>query len=178
MFGYRWSVGVFARAKTFIRLIAALLLLPGIALAGDKEPFAVLQLGSAGEWSAPDGGSGFGPTAALEFAAIKDRLLIEAGVTSLFSRGQSEQDATLVFKKPFDLSPTVEFEPGIGPQWNHTTAGGRTTDSLSAEAVLDFMVWPARERKFGWFLEPSYNYNFGNRQQSVGMSAGLLIGIP
>jgi hypothetical protein len=159
-------------------VIAALPMFPGMALSEDKGPFAVVQLGGAGAWSLPDGGSSFGPTAALEFTAIKNRLAIEVGVTSLFSRGQAEHDTSLVFKKPFDLSPTVELEPGIGPQWIHTTGAGRTTDSLGVEAVLDFMFWPAHERKLGWFLEPSYSYDFGKRQQSLGVSAGLLIAIP
>ena len=159
-------------------VIAVLPVFPGMALAEDKGPFAVVQLGGAGDWNLPDGGSSFGPTAALEFAAIKNWLAIEVGVTSLFSRGQAEQDTSLVFKKPFDLSPTVEFEPGIGLQWIHTTGAGRTTDSPGVEAVLDFMFWPTHERKVGWFLEPSFSYDFGKHQQSLGVSAGLLIAIP
>jgi hypothetical protein len=72
----------------------------------------------------------------------------------------------------------MEFEPGIGPAWVHTVGGGRTTDSVAGEVVFDFMFWPTRERKFGWFFEPGYSYDFGRKQQSLGVSAGLLIAIP
>jgi hypothetical protein len=115
--------------------------------------------------------------AAVEFTPIKNWLEIEAGVTSLFSRGTTEWDTGLVFKKPFELSPNIEFEPGAGPQWIHTVAGGRTTNSLGVEAQLDFMFWPMAERKLGWFLEPTYGYDFAKGQQSFGVNVGLLIPI-
>jgi hypothetical protein len=175
---HRALIWVLERGKTLVWVIAALLLFAATASAEEAEPFAVVQLGAAGEWGLPNGGSSFGPTAAVEFTPVKNWLEVEAGVTSLLSRGQTEWDTDFLFKKPFDLSPTVEFEPGIGPAWVHTTGGGRTTDSVAAEVVFDFMFWPTRERKFGWFLEPSYNYDFGKGQQSFGVSVGLLIGIP
>jgi hypothetical protein len=170
---------VFSRRRTSIGFMAALLLFAGAALAEDKDPAAVVEIGGAGEWSLNNGGSSFGPVAAVEVTLLKDWLEIEAGVTSLFSRGQTEWDADFVLKKPFDLSPSVELEPGIGPEWIHTTGGGRTTDALAGEAVLDVMVWPTRDRKLGWFLEPSYSYSFSkDHEQSLGMSVGLLIAIP
>jgi len=168
-------VGVFARGHM---LAASLLLLAGAAHGEDKEPFAVVELGGAGEWSLSGEGSNLGPTAAVEFAPIAHWLEIETGVSTLFGRGQTEWETGLLFKKPFDLSPNVEFEPGIGPAWMHASSGGRTTDSVAAEAALDFMFWPAGERKFGWFLEPSYSYSFGNNQRSLGVTVGLLITIP
>ena len=167
-----------SKHRAFICAIGALLLFAATASAEEKEPLAVVQLGAAGEWGLPNGGSSFGPTAAIEFTTIKNWLEVETGVTSLFSRGQTEWDTDFLFKKPFDLSPTVEFEPGIGSAWVHTVGGGRTTNSIAGEVVFDFMFWPTRERKFGWFLEPSYSYDFGRRQQSLGGSAGLLIAIP
>jgi hypothetical protein len=54
-----------------------------------------------------------------------------------------------------------------------------TTNSVGAEAVLDFMFWPSRRHRFGWYLEPGYEYNFGRgHEQSIGISGGLLIAIP
>lgn len=156
----------------------ALLLMAGAALAEDKEPIAIFELGVAGEWGLNSGSSSFGPTAAVEFTPIKNWLEIETGVTSLFSKGQTEWDTDFVFKKPFDLSPNIEFEPGIGPVWMHTVGGGRTTNGIGAEAVLDFMFWPTADRKYGWFLEPSYTYSFASgHEQSFGVSGGLLIPI-
>jgi hypothetical protein len=50
----------------------------------------------------------------VEFEPIKDRLLIEAGLTPFFDNsGHAEWDFDLVFRHPFELSKTVEFEPGI-----------------------------------------------------------------
>jgi hypothetical protein len=96
----------------------------------------------------------------------------------LYRRGQSEWDTDFVFKRPFDLSPSVEFEPGIGPVWIHTVSGGRSTDAIGAEAVAESMFWPTPDRKFGWFLEPSYTCSFGpGHEQSLGVSVGLLIPI-
>jgi hypothetical protein len=164
--------------KMLMAFIAALLF-AGAAQAEDKGSFAVVELGGAGEWGLNGDGSRFGPVAAVEFTPIKNWLVIETGITTLFSRGQTEWDTDLIFKKPFDLSPTVEFEPGIGPVWMHTVGGIGRTDSIGAEAVLDFMFWPTKDRKFGWFLEPSYSYSFSQgHEQSLGVSVGLLIPIP
>ena len=61
----------------------------------------------------------------------------------------------------------------------HLRWNGRVTNSFSAEIAGDFMFWPTGEHRFGWFLEPTYDYSFaGGHQQSIGMSGGLLIGIP
>lgn len=157
----------------------ALLLLAATAFAEDKESLAVFELGAAGEWDLnKGGGSSFGPTAAVEFTVIKDWLAIETGVAPLLSPGQTEWDTDFVFKKPFELSPSVEFEVGIGPAWLHTISGGRTTDAVAAETVLDFMIWPTPDRKYGWFIEPSYTHSFSNgHEQSFGVSGGLLIPI-
>jgi hypothetical protein len=120
----------------------ALLLIAGAALAEDKEALAILQLGAAREWGLNSGASSFGPTAAVEFNPIKNWLAIETGVTTLFSKGQTEWDTDFIFKKPFDLSPNVEFEPGIGPVWIHTVGNGRTTNAIGAEVIAEFMFWP------------------------------------
>jgi hypothetical protein len=40
------------------------------------------------------------------------------------------------------------------------------------------MFWPTTERKYGWFVEPSYTYSFARgHDQSFGVSGGLLIPI-
>jgi hypothetical protein len=170
-------VCVNAYGMALIAFIAAQLLSAGTALAEDKEPFAIFEFGLAGDWGLNGGGgSSFGPTATVEFTAIKNWLEIETGVATLFRHGQTEWDTDFVFKKPFDLSPSVEFEPGVGPVWIHTLGGGRTSDAIGLEALADFMFWPTPDRKYGWFLEPSYTYSFaGGRGQSFGVGVGLLI---
>jgi hypothetical protein len=162
-------------------LMAALLLFRGLSFGQTKEeePAAVLELGGAAEHSPNGSGSNFGPTIAVEITPIEDWLELEGGVTSFFSRGNAEWDTDLLFKKPWTLSDKVEFMFGLGPERVHTTGHGSTNNSVSGEVVLDFMFWPSSKHRFGWYLEPSYSYDFGRgHEQSLGMSAGLLIAIP
>jgi hypothetical protein len=79
---------------------------------------------------------------------------------------------------PEGFAVGAEFMLGIGPEWIHLKQNGRTDNSLAGELAGDFMFWPTGKHRFGWFLEPAYNYSFAaGHQQSVGMSAGLLIGV-
>jgi hypothetical protein len=144
----------------------------------DKE-IAVVEVGAAASQSVTGGGSSFGPNLAVEFTPIENWLEIEAGVTPLFTSYSTEWDVDLLFKKPWTLSKKVEFMFGIGPEWVHIRDHGVTTNSVAGEAVGDFMFWPsAGKHRFGWYLEPAYEYNFGRgHEQSFGMSGGLLIAI-
>jgi hypothetical protein len=145
----------------------------------EKEHVAIVELGGAGEWGVKHGGSSsYGPSLAVETTPIEHWLEIEAGVAPLFSRGQTEWDVDLLFKKPFTLSNSVEFMVGAGPTWSHVVSRGRHSDSVGAEAALDFMFWPTKSRKLGWYLEPSYGYSFAaGHEQSASISAELLIPI-
>lgn len=68
---------------------------------------------------------------------------------------------------------------GVGPEWIHASRNNVVTNSAGGEVALDFMFWPSGRHKFGWYLEPSYDYDFGRgHDQSVSISGGLLIGIP
>ncbi|MFZ0336219.1 MAG: hypothetical protein WBE47_17215 [Candidatus Acidiferrales bacterium] len=161
---------------------AALLLCAGNAAAqsvkADKE-FAVVEVGAATSLSLKDSVSSFGPDLAVEVTPIEHWLEIEGGVTPLFTGHSTEWDVDLLFKKPWTLSKKVEFMFGVGPEWVHTRQYGVTTNSISGEAVGDFMFWPSVGRhRFGWYLEPGYDYNFGGgHEQSIGISGGLLISI-
>jgi hypothetical protein len=163
------------KSGAMMGLIAALLLFAGQAQAEEKEPSAIVEIGSAGEWGLQNGGSSFGPTVAVEFTPIEHWLEIEAGVSTLFGGGQTEWDTDLLFKKPFTLSDKVEFMVGVGPEWTFSREGTK----IAGELALDFMFWPTPDRKYGWFLEPSYSYSFSQgHEQSLGVNAGLLIPIP
>jgi hypothetical protein len=146
----------------------------------DKEPdpAAIVELGGAGSWNLRGGGSSFGPDVAVEITPIENWLELEAGVTPLFTRHSTEWDTDFLFKKPWTLSKKAEFMLGGGPEWVHVRQYGVTTNSIAAEAVLDFMFWPSGKHTFGWFLEPGYEYNFGpGHERSMGISGGLLIAI-
>ncbi len=145
----------------------------------EKEPAAVIEIGVAPDRSLNGGGGSFGPTVAVEVTPIENWLELEAGVTPLFARHSTEWDTDLLFKKPWTLSPKAEFMFGVGPEWIHTSRYNVVTNSAGGEVALDFMFWPTRKHKFGWYLEPSYDYDFGRgHDQSVSIGAGLLIAIP
>lgn len=144
----------------------------------DKEPVAIIELGGATAVNLKDATPSAGPTLAVEVTPIENWLELEAGVTPLFSRHSTEWSVDFLFKKPWTLSKKAEFMAGAGPEWVHTNEYGRTPNSVSGEAVLDFMYWPSAKRRFGLYLEPSYEYNFGRgHEQSLGISGGLLIAI-
>jgi hypothetical protein len=160
--------------------LAAIILFAGHALGQpeEREPSAIVEIGGAGAWGFK-GGSAYGSDFSVETTPIPDWLELEAGTTTLFSPGQTEWDTDFLFKKPFTLSDTVEFMFGVGPEWEHTVTRGSTADAVAAEAALDFMFWPWAERKFGLYLEPSYDYGFAHgHEQSVTIAGGLLIPIP
>jgi len=162
-------------------LVSTLLLFLGQAFAQstEKEPAAILELGAAASRSLNGGGSAGGPSLAVEVTPIKEWLELEAGVTPLFSAQAAEWDTDLLFKKPWTLSRKAEFMAGIGPEWVHTRHAGAGVNALAGEAALDFMFWPTRKRKFGWYLEPAYDHGFVYaHDQSLGVTCGLLITFP
>jgi hypothetical protein len=145
----------------------------------EPEPAAIVELGGAASRQFRGGGSSFGGNLAVEFTPIEKWLEIETGTTPLFRRHATEWDTDLLFKKPWTLSEKVEFMLGVGPEWINTRAYGVTTNSLGGEVVLDFMFWPSAKHRFGWFLEPGFDYSFARgHERSIGISGGLLIAIP
>ena len=162
--------------------IAALLLAPATTVAQqteEKESAAVLELGGAGAWNLKNAESGFGSTVAVEVTPIEHWLELEGGVTPLFSQRSTEWSADLLFKKPWSFSKKIEFMIGAGPEWIHTRESGMSTNAVGAEAVLDFMFWHSRKHRFGWYLEPTYEYKFGpGHEHSLGVNGGILIAIP
>jgi hypothetical protein len=150
----------------------------GQAVDKKPEPAAIVELGGAAGWSTSNAASSFGPSVAVEVTPIDKWLELEAGITLLFARHSTEWGTDLLFKKPWTLSNKVEFMFGVGPAWVRTRTGRVTTNSVAGEAVLDFMFWPSAKRRFGWYLEPGYEYNLGRgHEKSVGISFGLLIAI-
>ncbi len=141
------------------------------------DPLVILEVGAATNWNFAGGAATFAPNLAAECTPIEHWLELEAGVTPFYTRTLTEWDTDFLFKKPWDISRKAEFMVGVGPQWAHVRQGGKASNSFSGELAGDFMFWPSGRHHFGWFLEPAYTYSFaGGHQQSIGMSAGLLIG--
>jgi hypothetical protein len=139
-------MGKRGRMKNII--IVAMLTACGACVCYAEEPSAILEIGGASETNLK-GGTGFGPSLAAEMTPIEDVLEIEAGISPLYSHGQTEWDADFLFKKPYTLSDTVEFMAGVGPSWSYTLSAGKATDTFGAEAALDFMFWPWKDRTVG-----------------------------
>jgi len=159
-------------------LIASLLLCSSNAGAQsvDPEPVAVVELGAATAVNLNNSTSSFGPSAAVEITPVENWLELEVGVTPLFRRHSTEWNTDLLFKKPWALSERVEFMLGAGPEWVYARQNGVATNSVSFEVAADFMFWSSKKRRFGWYLEPAYEYNFARgHEQSLGVSGGLLI---
>ena len=167
--------------RTRIALITFLAFSPATARAqsDEKEPVAIVELGAATSWNINGGAATFAPDFAVETTPIENWLEIELGTSPFITKNSTEWDTDLLFKKPWTLSKKVEFMFGIGPEWIHTNQNGTTKNSVAGEVAADFMFWPAKKHKFGWYLEPAYDYSFASgHEQSIGMSAGLLIAIP
>jgi hypothetical protein len=158
-------------------LVACLLLCAESAAAQTAEnEHAVLELGGAAFRDIANGTGSFGPDVAVEVTPIKHWLELEFGTTGLFRLNSAEWGTDVLFKKPWELSPKVEFMLGAGPEWVHLRQNGITTNSASIEVVGDFMFWPYAKRRFGWYVEPTYEYNFASgREQSIGIAGGVLI---
>ncbi len=144
----------------------------------DDDPGIILEVGAATSWNTTGGAATFAPNLAAEITPIENRLELEVGVSPFFTTNSTEWDTDLLFKKPWTLSRKAEFMLGIGPEWVHLRQNGKVTESAAGEVAGDFMFWPTGRHRFGWYLEPAYDYSFaGGHQKSIGMSAGLLVGV-
>ena len=142
------------------------------------DPKVILEVGASSSWTTTGGATTFAPNLAAETTPIEKWLELEAGVSPFLTRNTTEWDTDLLFKKPWTLSTKAEFMFGIGPEWVYLKQNGKATNSVAGEIAGDFMFWPSGRHHFGWYVEPAYDYNFGSgHQQSIGVSAGLLIGI-
>ncbi len=151
---------------------------PNQRIEADDDPRVILEVGAATSWNTTGGAVTFAPNLAAETTPIEDVLEIEAGVSPFHTRNSTEWDTDLLFKKPWTLSPKAEFMLGVGPEWVQLRQNGRASNTLAGEVAGDFMFWPNGKHRFGWYLEPAYDYSFAaGHQQSIGMSAGLLIGL-
>jgi hypothetical protein len=103
----------------------------------------ILEIGSAGEWPIGEHPN-FGGTIAAEIEPIENWLELEFGLSTLATTGHTELSGDLLFKKPFHLSPTVEFMVGAGPSFSRTLNGPEQGNAWSMEFALDWMFWPPK----------------------------------
>ena len=140
----------------------------------DRDHSIVFELGIEGDWQ-PGETPHVGGTFAFEIEPVEHWLELEFGVGAIPSNGGAEMPVDVLFKKPWQFSPTFEFMIGAGPMVTHQMGRERGT-FWGAAMVTDFMFWP--RKNVGWYVEPGYEVGFrdGRRQHGVGVAAGLLIG--
>ena len=144
----------------------------------DIEPLAIGELGGAINCNINRFSCSGGPSMAIEFTPIKDWLELEFGGTASHDRGISELNFDLLFKKPYTISKTLEFMAGVGPDFSSIKSNGQTIRVWGGEFALDFMYWPFKSKKLGFYAEPAYDYSFSaGNEQTIGFSGGLLVGI-
>jgi hypothetical protein len=109
----------------------------------------------------------------VEVTPVKNWLELEFGTTALFRHYSTEWGTDLLFKKPWDISPKVEFMFGIGPEWDQSNQFGMKSNSFSAEAVGDFMFWPSREHPFRLVSRTNLRVSLARgHEQSLGITGG------
>ncbi|HVX00134.1 MAG TPA: hypothetical protein VHA52_06855 [Candidatus Babeliaceae bacterium] len=146
---------------------------------GFKEGIAVGEAGGASSTDIKSGKASYGYSLSVEATPIENWLEVELGVSPTYAKNYRETDIDFLVKKPWDFSRRLEFMLGVGPEWAHSTSLGVSSNSWSGEIALDFMYWPFKKHQFGFYAEPAYVYGFETgHEQSIEMSAGLLINIP
>ena len=119
-----------------------------------------------------------GYASAQEKKDAEELAVVEIGATP--SRNLKDHTSSLGPTVAIEVSPIerwLELEAGVTSSFGRDA--GASTNSVAREAVLDFMFWPVRwKHKFGWYVEPSYEYNFRRgHERSIGVSFGLLVAI-
>jgi hypothetical protein len=173
--------GPFAKFVARSLLLCALLpFAPPLAATdegAEQDHVAVFELGAEGEREISERTSHIGPAVGIEVEPIENWLEIEFGAATYKSRGATNWELELPFKKPFRLSSTIEVMPGLGPTWAHTTQPGERPSTWGAEVVIDLFFW--RTKRLGWYLAPSYGIAFGNgNKKSAALTGGVFIAVP
>ena len=140
----------------------------------DEDHAIVFELGWAGDWSRAEG-LHHGGTLAVEVTPIENWLELEIGFTAIRAEDSTEMPIDVLLKKPWRLSPKMEFMIGVGPELIHTT-GPEPKTFWGVSAVLDLMLWP--KKNIGWYIEPGYELTLrdGSKHHGLSIAAGLLIG--
>jgi hypothetical protein len=142
-------------------------------LANIEEPNFVLKIAPAAEWPLHGERANYGGNIAVEREVIENWLELEAGLTGLGTSGRGELSADLLFKKPFRLSPELEFFIGVGPEIVHTFSGSDKGTSASVEFATELMFLP--RSGVGWYLEPAFSVGPATGMKAFGLTGGLAI---
>jgi hypothetical protein len=147
------------------------------------EPLVTIKLGGTFERSVSDYTNSYGPTAGLQTGLFHDALEMELGTTALLRDGHANWKTGLIFKKPIEVSESVELAAGAGPLWFHRSHLGEdpevAKDSAGVEGVVEMVFWPGEHRSLGFYAETGYSYDFGKgHEKAAGAGAGVLVPLP
>jgi hypothetical protein len=166
-----------------VAIIAAPLLATGVRaqqepeqrnFASTEEPAFVLEVGPAAEWPLRGERANYGGNIGIEREVIEDWLELEAGLTGLATSARGELSEDLLFKKPFRLSPDLEFFIGVGPELAHTFTGSDKGTSTSVEFAAELMYLPSSG--IGWYVEPAFSVEPVSGKKAFGVTGGVAIG--
>jgi hypothetical protein len=151
--------------------------LPVAAMDGDMDHGVVLvECGATSAREISEQASRVSPAVGIEFEAIDNRLEVEIEASTNTTQRARNWELDLQFKRPFQISSTVEIEPGLGPSWSHGAVSNQRPAAWGAEASIDILFW--QSKRIGWFLEPSYGISFATgAKTSVGLSGGIVISL-
>jgi hypothetical protein len=141
---------------------------------GDERGL-VLEIGPAAEWPLKGERANYGGNIAVEKEVIENWLEIELGFSGLGTSGRGGLATDFLLKKPFSLSPTVEFMVGVGSEITRSLNGPNKGTTASAEFVAEFMFWPCGN--VGWYVEPAATID-GAGRKSLSLTGGLTLAFP
>ena len=162
------------RALVSVFLIACPALAAAQSAAHDDHTI-VYAIGWAGDWSRHESLHPVGATAGFEITPIEHWLSIETSLGAHHSDDGTEMPIEVAFRKPWQLSPRVEFMAGVAPEIIH--AFGAQPETYGGVSVGGhFMIWP--RQNLGWYAESAYEVTFprAGAHKGMGISAGILIG--
>jgi len=143
------------------------------AIESHEEPSVIFLMGPAVDKSTFNGKTTYGSSIAVEFTAIEHQLEIEVGAQYMSSASPQVMGSQIIFKKPFQLAPTVELGLGLGPNMSRKVRAGDSHWQTGIAFSADLMVWPTK--KLGWYASPEYVHGLNSRSdRSLGLSIGLL----
>jgi hypothetical protein len=137
-----------------------------------EERNFVLEIGPAAEWPLHGERANYGGNVAVEKDVIENWLELEAGLTGFRTSGRGELSVDLLFKKPFRLSPELEFFIGVGPEIVHAFSSSEGT-SASVEFATELMFIP--RSGLGYYMEPAFSVAPATGKKAFDLSGGVAI---
>lgn len=162
------------RALLTLLALSAAIVGPALAQGRDApEHRVVLELGAVAQRPLTGGPTSWGGSVAAELSPAGRGWEVEVGFAALGRAGDHESSLDVLVMKPWQAARTVELMVGMGPEVSWHDRGV----SLSAEVVAHVMWW--LRRHVGLFVEPGVSIQPSRHgERSVGVAAGVLLGLP